>query len=99
MQLHPVFQRYRNMPFVISAAPQSGFGGRERQFGKDGDAVIAFLSCNQGMLIAQLRKSFEGKVMVDYLGFLQAENIRLVTGDELLHMVKAGADGVDVPGG
>ena len=88
MYFHPVFQRDREMPFVILAAPESAISRNKRQFGKDGHAIVAFLTGDCMMCKAHFCKGFEGKFVVCDLGFLKAENVGLVLCYKLFHMGK-----------
>ena len=50
------------------------------------------------MAIAVLAEQLGGKDRVQHLGFLQAQDVRLLLGDQLLDQVRPGAHRIDVPG-
>ncbi len=57
---------------------------RQRQLRGDGDAVIALLSMNDDVLIAESPQRLEGKLAIRALGLLQAKNVWPVTHQKLL---------------
>ena len=63
------------------------------------DAVIALLSVERDVLVAEPLEALERKLVVRTLGLLQADDVRPHRLDELRHEVDAQPHRVDVPGG
>ena len=61
--------------------------------------MIALLSIQRDMLIAQAAETLQRKRIVDAFGLLQAQHVRPHRLDEFGDQVDAQTDGVDVPGG
>src|SRR5207342_1877352 len=74
---------------------------RERlqwEFGKRRDPVIAGLTADRDMAVAEFPEPCARKEVLPALDFLQAEKIRLRLAQEARDEIKPQADGVDVPG-
>src|SRR4051794_33740236 len=79
------------LPVVLARIP-------ERNAAQDGDAVMHALAVQCVMDIAVLPEKIGGKDAVQHLGFLKAEDIRLLLSEQALDQPGPGADRVDVPG-
>src|SRR5215217_5985006 len=62
-------------------------------------AVIALLTVQRDIGVAQPLEALQWKAVVRTFGFLQAQHVRPYGLDELGHEIDAQADGIDVPGG
>ncbi len=71
----------------------------ERDAGEHGHSVIALLPVDRVVGVPQLMERPGGEEAVLDLGFLQAQDVRLVLPEEAGHLVDPQADGVDVPSG
>ena len=87
------------MARLAGAVEIAGLDPRDRQARERGDAVIGLLPVDLDVAEAERRELFRREDLVMALGFLQAENVRLVFGDEPFHEPDAQAHGVDVPSG
>src|SRR5674536_216965 len=67
----------------------------ERQAREHGDAVIALLPVERGVLVAEPLKALERKGVVRAFGFLQAEHVGAGALKKLGDQVDAQADGID----
>ena len=92
-------QRHRDMAAVGLAAEALHVNALERQAREHGDAVIALLPVERGVLVAEPLKALERKGVVRAFRFLQAEYVGAGALKKLGDQVDAQADGIDVPGG
>ena len=99
VQFEPVLELDREMAGVVLAAELECVRPGEGQPREDGHAVIALLAVNGLVDIARLAEGLAREEVVDDLGFLQAEHVRLLLLEQLQDQLLAQADRVDVPGG
>ena len=82
-----------------SVKPPMFFGhvaqGREAQ---DRDAVVGLLAEHGGLVAGRLQ-DLQRELVVAHLELLQAQHVDRVGGEPVEHVLQAGGEGVDVPGG
>ena len=93
-----VLKLRRDMALVAVADHVMRRDQLQREFGEDGDAVVAFLAGEHDVLVAKAAHDAVREQRIIHLRFLQAEDIRRVAGDEARQQRLADADGVDIPG-
>ena len=69
----------------------------QRQAADDGDAMVHLLAVELLVDIAVLAEQLGREDLVERLGFLQAQHVGLLLGQQALDQLGAGADRVDVP--
>jgi hypothetical protein len=98
LQTRSFAERHRDMPRVDLAAERANVGPVESEPRDDRDAVMALLSIERDMLIAEALEALQRKGIIGTFCFLQAEHVGPDRLDELRNDVDAEADGIDVPG-
>jgi len=88
----------RDVPAVGLAAKGLDVEAFERQARKHDDAVIAFLSIERHVLVAETLEALERKPVVGTLGFLQTEHVGANRLHEPRDAVDAQPHRIDVPG-
>ena len=92
-------QHHRDVPAVDLAAEILHVDALERNARDDGDAVIALLSVERCVLVAETLEALQREGVIRTLGLLQAEHIGLRALQEPRDEIDAQADRVDIPGG
>ncbi len=89
---------HRDVAGIDDVAEGADVGRLERQLRDHGDAVIALLSVQRDVLIAEPLEAFARKRIVDAFGFLQAQHVRPVRFQEFRDDIDAQPHRIDVPG-
>src|SRR5262249_49889153 len=91
---------YRRDVATITLAAEGMHVERLERHARDhGDAVVALLSVDRDMLVAEALEALARKLVVRTLGLLQAEHVRAHRLHEFRHQVDAQPHRIDVPGG
>ncbi len=98
-QSRPLAQHGRDVTAIGLAAIVLCVEGIERQAREQRDSVIALLSVEGGVLIAEPLEPLERKLVVRAFGFLQTKDVRTDRLDELGHEIDAQPHRIDVPCG
>src|SRR5690606_4723214 len=93
------FEKRRNVPRVTDTAIVLPVILEERHLRGDGNPVIPLLAMDDDVRIAEVDERLERKFRLLALDLLQAEDIRLIADEELLHDWHPQPNRVDVPGG
>ena len=92
-------QHHRDVPAIDLAAEVLHVDPLERNARDHGDAVIAFLSVDRDVLVAETLETLHRESVVRALGLLQAEHIGLCAFQEPGDQINSQPDRVDIPGG
>src|SRR4029079_4469739 len=87
------------MARVTLAAEAALVDGVERYARDHRDAVVALLTVDRDVLVAELPEALRRKSIVWALRLLQAQHVGLRGSQEPGDAIDAQADGIDVPGG
>ncbi len=98
-ELSLVAEGDRDVARIEIAAEHADVSGVERQPRDHGDAVIALLTVQRDVLVAEPPEAFQRKGVVGAFGFLQAQHIRPHRPEEFGDQVDAQAHRIDIPGG
>jgi hypothetical protein len=94
----PAFEADADVPRLAIGLPVVSFLLPQWQLAEDRDAVVHALAAQDQMRISEAAEDRVGKVAVDDLGFLQAQDIRLLFDQEALDDVEPRSHRIDVPG-
>ena len=97
-QLRLFAKRNRDVTRIDLVAEGADIGSLERQFRDHRDAVIALLTIQRDVLIAEAPETLQRKNIIDAFGFLQAQNVRPLRFQEFGDEIDAQAHRIDVPG-
>src|SRR5262249_7699658 len=92
-------EHHGDVPAIDLAAEILHVDPFERNARDYGDAVIAFLSVESGVFVAETLETLHRESVNRTLGLLQAEHIGLRAFQESRDQINAQPDRVDVPGG
>ena len=90
-------QRDADMAAIALVGEIMRLGTGEGQARENGNAVIALLAVHGDVLVSELAEIGERETVIRAFGFLQAENIRALLGQEFLHEAGPEPDRIDVP--
>ena len=98
LQTGLVAERHRDVPRVDLAAEGPHVGLVEGMPRDDRDPVVALLSVQRDVLVAETLEALQRKRVVRTFRLLQAENVRPDRFNEFRDEIDAQTDGIDVPG-
>ena len=87
-----------DVPAILDIAPGARHLLGQRQARDRRHAVISLLAVDRDVLVPRLAEDRERKQVVRTFGFLQAQHVRRVFGEEPLDQRHAQPHGIDVPG-